>query len=84
SSTYPNNEPSKLGLVSYADLKTGLIKVEGKEVAVAPLSSYPGARKIAHTLKDWILKGDFLLSEPVDLLPGPELGIQGRGLLTVD
>lgn len=36
SSSYPNNEAGRLGLVSYADLKTGLIKVNGKEVPVAP------------------------------------------------
>src|SRR5690554_149443 len=84
SSSYPNNEAGRLGLVSYADLKTGLIKVNGKEVPVAPLSSYSRAKEIAHILKDWILKGDFLLTEPVDLLPGPDQGLKGKVLKTKD
>jgi hypothetical protein len=31
--------------------------------------------EIASTLKDWILKGEFLLSEPVAPLPGVESGV---------
>jgi len=33
------------------------------------LSSYPKARKIAEILKEWILKGEFLLGEPQEWLP---------------
>jgi uncharacterized protein (DUF39 family) len=47
---------------------------------VAPLSSYAKAREIAHILKDWIEKGDFLLAEPSQLLPGPEAGLKGKML----
>ncbi len=82
SSAYPNNIPGNLGLVSYAQLKTGLIKVQGKEVPCAPLSSYAKAREIAHILKKWISQGDFLLGEPSQLLPGPEAGLKGK-ILTV-
>lgn len=80
SDDYPNRRPINLGLVSYAQLKSGRITVEGKEIPTAPMSSYPRAREIAHTLKSWIEKGEFLLGEPSQLLPSPAAGLQGKGL----
>jgi uncharacterized protein (DUF39 family) len=68
---YPQGTGRILGEVSYAQLKSGSIELEGREVPTAPLSSYPRAREIAATLKEWISKGDFLLGEPVELLPCP-------------
>lgn len=69
SEAYGQRVPGNLGFASYAELKTGRITVKGKEIPTAPLSSYPRAREIAGILKNWILKGDFLLTEPVKLLP---------------
>ncbi len=66
---YPAGNPEPLGYVSYAQLKSGTIELEGREIPAAPLSSYPRARQIAAILKDWIQQGGFLLSEPVALLP---------------
>lgn len=66
---YGQRMPGNLGYVSYAELKTGKITVNGQEVQTAPLSSYPKAKEIAGELKEWILQGKFLLSEPVKLLP---------------
>ncbi len=66
---YPALEPGTLGEVSYAELKSGTIKVEGKEVPTVPLSSTVKAREITHMLKDWILKGKFTLGEPQFTLP---------------
>jgi uncharacterized protein (DUF39 family) len=80
SSSYPNREPDILGEVSYAELRSGKIKVQGKSVPTAALSSYPRALEIANTLKDWIVKGDFLLSEPVAALPGPDSGLAFKPL----
>lgn len=80
SDVYPNRKPGNLGYVSYAQLKSGKINLLGKEVPTAPLSSYPKAREIAHILKDWIQKGDFLLTEPVQNLPGPDSGLKGKVL----
>ncbi len=77
---YPNFTPSNLGYVSYGELKSGKIKVNGKEVPTAPVSSYPRAREIAGTLKQWIQKGDFLLGEPVQLLPNADAGIKANTL----
>jgi uncharacterized protein (DUF39 family) len=72
---YPQRKPDILGEVSYADLKSGTIKVKAKEVPTASLSSYPGAVEIAGILKKWIKKGEFLLTEPVAPLPGVKSGI---------
>jgi len=71
---YPQMIPASLGEVNYAQLKTGKIIVQGKEVATGNLSSYSKAREIAEQLKSWIKKGDFLLTEPVASLPGVESG----------
>ncbi len=75
SDAYPQRKPDILGEVSYAELKSGQIKIQGQEIPTASLSSYPGAVKIAGILKDWIKKGEFLLTEPVAPLPGVESGI---------
>ncbi len=69
SEAYGQCLPGNLGYVSYAELKTGKIIVNGKKVSTAPLSSYPKAREVAGTLKDWIRKGEFYLTEPAKLLP---------------
>jgi len=80
SDAYPNRKPEVLAEVSYAELKSGKITVNGKEIPTASLSSYPGAVEIASTLKEWIKKGEFLLSDPVAPLPGIESGIKLKAL----
>jgi len=75
SEAYPKMKPDKLGEVSYAELKSGHIKIQRKDVPTASLSSYYKAQEIANTLKNWIEKGEFLLTEPVAPLPGIESGI---------
>ena len=69
SDAYPDRRPENLGFVSYADLKSGRITIQGREVPTAPVSSLPRAREIAGILKDWIQKGDFTLTEPAFTLP---------------
>ncbi len=80
SGSYPQMSPDVVGEVSYGDLKSGVISISGKEVPTASLSSYPRAVEIANLLKDWIIKGKFLLSEPVAPLPGIEEGITFKPL----
>ncbi len=75
SEAYPQRKPDVLAEVSYAELKSGVIKIQGKEVPTASLSSYPKAVEIANILKEWIKRGEFLLTEPVVPLPGAESGI---------
>lgn len=74
SQAYPQCVPGSLAEVNYAQLKSGKITVQGKEIPTGSLSSYSKAREIAEELKNWIKKGDFLLSEPVQPLPGVESG----------
>jgi uncharacterized protein (DUF39 family) len=66
---YTNAIARNYGEVSYAQLKSGTIQVNGNDVPTAPLSSLPMAREIAETLKSWMEDGKFLLSKPVQLLP---------------
>jgi uncharacterized protein (DUF39 family) len=80
SEAYPKRKPDILAEVSYAELKSGHIKVQGKDVPTASLSSYPKATEIANILKSWIEKGKFLLAEPVAHLPGVESGISLKPL----
>jgi uncharacterized protein (DUF39 family) len=80
SEAYPQRKPDTLGEVSYAQLKTGTIEVKGRKVPTSSLSSYPKAVEIARTLKSWIQKGDFTLTEPSVSLPGVESGIVIKSL----
>jgi len=80
SRAYPQMQPDVIDEVSYAQLKSGQITVQGKKVATASLSSYPRAAEIAKTLKEWIINGEFLLTDPVAPLPGIESGITFKPL----
>jgi len=66
---YPKGRSSNLGQVSYAELKSGEIRVNGNAVSTVPLSSMVKARQIADTLKKWILAGTFALGEAQFTLP---------------
>lgn len=80
SQAYPLGKKESLGEVNYAQLKGGKITVQGKEVPTGGLSSYARAREIAVILKDWIKKGDFLLTEPVQPLPSADSGVSFKPL----
>lgn len=80
SEAFSQRIPGNLGYVSYAELKSGKITVNGREVPTAPMSSYPKAREIAGILKDWILQGNFLLTEPVRPLPSCRDNIAANAL----
>ena len=77
---YPEMVSRSLGQVTYAQLRSGSITVEGKEVPTVSLSSYSRARRIAGTLKEWIAKGDFTLTQPVEPLPGVGSGLKVNAL----
>ncbi len=80
SDAFPELKPDKLGEVTYAELNSGKIKVKGKDVPTASRSSYPKALEIANILKEWIKQGKFLLTSPVENLPGAESGVKVRPL----
>ncbi|MEM1240476.1 MAG: homocysteine biosynthesis protein [Cyanobacteria bacterium P01_H01_bin.26] len=65
----PRRVRPSFGLVSYQQLKSGHITINGSRVRTAPLSSLYMGQKVASTLKDWITQGKFELSEPVAPLP---------------
>jgi len=69
---YPLGTGKVLGRVNYAQLKSGKIQLDGKQISTGGLSSYLKAREIAELLKEWINKGRFLLTEAVAPLPGPQ------------
>jgi uncharacterized protein (DUF39 family) len=77
---YSNNTGEVLARVSYAELRSGSINIDGKKVLTTSLSSLAKAREIAARLKDMIKKGGFYLSQPVELLPGVESGVSFHGL----
>ncbi|MBR8828673.1 MAG: homocysteine biosynthesis protein [Gomphosphaeria aponina SAG 52.96 = DSM 107014] len=65
----PRRVRPTFGLVTYAQLKSGKITVDGKTVRVAPLASFSLSRQVAQALKQWILLGKFTLTEPVAPMP---------------
>jgi len=66
--------PDVLGHVSYAELKSGRISLQGREIPCGTLSSLKKARDIAAHLKTWIEEKKFFLTEAVAALPGPASG----------
>ncbi len=61
---YPNGIARSLGQVSYAELKSGTITIQGRKIPTVPLSSMVKAREIADMLKADIQAGRFFISEP--------------------
>ncbi len=54
--------------VTYSELKSGKVEINGEEVRVSPLSSVYVARRIMDELKTRIERGEFFLSLPVERL----------------
>lgn len=75
---YPEFKGKPIAYVSYAELRSGKIKIGSKEIQTASLSSIYVAREIAGTLKKWIKGGKFLLSEPSAPLPGIGSGVTSK------
>jgi len=65
----PRRVRPTFGLVSYAQLKSGTIVIEGQKVRTAPLASIYLSRQVADELKGWIDSGRFELTAPVAKLP---------------
>jgi len=66
---YPQKTGEVITSVSYAQLRSGTVELEGKQVEVGSLSSYAKALEIAELLAGEIRAGDFLVSEPIAPLP---------------
>lgn len=65
----PRRVRPTFGLVSYGQLKSGRITIEGRTVRVASLASLFLSRQVAQELKQWITEGKFTLTEPVAPIP---------------
>lgn len=64
----PRRDKPELKHVSYMELKSGYIELDGKKIKCSSLSSIFYARKIAKTLKKWIEDGKFFLNPPAETL----------------
>ena len=69
SEDYPFDTGKILGIVSYAELRSGKINLNGQLIPTAALSSLSRAREIADELRRRVQNGSFLLSEMVESLP---------------
>ena len=69
----PRRDRPKFGQVSYKELKSGSIIVNGKKVRASSLSSLKMAKKVSSTLKSWIAEGSFLLTSPIERLPNDSI-----------
>ena len=65
----PRRVRPTFGLVSYKQLKSGAIRIEGRAVRCAPLASIAYSQQVAAALKAQIDAGSFFLSQPVAPLP---------------
>ena len=65
----PSRNRPVIKTVSYAELKSGKVEIDGVEVTTSPLSSYKMAEEIAVKLKEWIQEGRMHLNRPAELLP---------------
>ncbi len=68
-SDYPQKTGRVLCHVSYEQLRSGEIQIDGRNVAVGSLSAYYKALEIANLLADEIRRGEFLLARPIAPLP---------------
>lgn len=75
---YPEGLGEVLAEVSYAELKSGSVRLLGRDIPSFGLSSYAKAVEIATLLKRWIASGRFCLTRPVAPLPGAVAAAAGR------
>jgi len=73
---YSHDYPEKTGNIitelSYNDLKSGEVEIDGKKIRTGSMSSYSKAKEIASILSQEIRDGKFTLSEPIQ--PYPQTG----------
>jgi uncharacterized protein (DUF39 family) len=65
---YPNGDARVIKEVTFAELKSGRVELNGVSIPSSPLSSYPKALEIANILKEWIENG-FTIGVPQIQVP---------------
>lgn len=81
----PSRERPVLKKVSYEELKSGVIEINGRPVKTSPISSYLMAKSIAELLKREIESGSFFISESVERLSlkeSPNAMMQKKPIIT--
>jgi uncharacterized protein (DUF39 family) len=66
---YQERNGQVVAQVSYEQLRSGQVDINGRKVEVSSMSSYSKALQAAELLKAEIRRGDFLLTEPIQKLP---------------
>lgn len=61
----PIRDRPTIRTISYAELKSGKVEIDGEEIKTSSLSSYRKAREVARTLKNWIEAGQMELAIPI-------------------
>lgn len=69
-SDYPSGDGEPIGFVTYQELRSGSIDIDGRHIPTKAMSNIKIARDIAEMLKLWIQHGSFELSMPVTPLAG--------------
>ncbi len=72
SSAYPERRGDILCKLSYEQMRSGQVEINGKKVVTGSMSSYSKALKIAELLKEQIRRGEFHLSRPIRPLPAKQ------------
>jgi len=65
----PSRSRPELTRCNYAQLKSGSLRLRGRDVPAAPLVSYGKSLQVALALKQWIEQGRFTLSTAVAAIP---------------
>jgi len=60
----PSRDRPCVRKVTYAELRSGAVEINGEEIRTSSLSSFNRARRVAGALKDWISAGKMELSLP--------------------
>ncbi|MGA2122193.1 MAG: homocysteine biosynthesis protein [Methanoregula sp.] len=60
----PSRSRPAMRKVTYAELRSGTVELNGEEVRTSSLSSFRRARKVALELKEWVEKGNMQLALP--------------------
>ena len=60
----PNRDRPTIREITYAELKSGVIEINGEEVKTSSMSSYRKAREVALHLRDWVRAGKMELTLP--------------------
>ncbi len=66
----PSRNRPQIRSVTYAELRSGTVEINGEQVRTSSLSSYRRARMVAGELKSWIEKGAMQLALPTRPIDG--------------